>query len=343
MIAALVAGSMGAVSPAPASTQEAPEERERDSCRCVDRDGNELGNCVCVRMPRMDRIVMGPWANGLDRPRLGISVDMSLDGAEAADGARVADVMEDGPADRAGLREGDVVTRVRGRSLLESIGAEQEDDFDLERSLPAQRLLALARELEPGDEVEIEYLRDGTRHTATLEAEELAGWGRTFSFVAPEWDAEEFEERMHGLADRMRALHRDGPVRAPRAPGAPPPGAAYRFWMDGPDGEAGGRVRVGPGRVFISSFGRTGLELVELNPELGSYFGVERGVLVAEVSEESGLGLRPGDVVLAIDGRSVSEPARVHEILSTYDEDEEIALRVRRDGADIDVMGRIGG
>jgi hypothetical protein len=102
----------------------AAQERNTE-CRCVDRDGTELENCVCVRTPRMDRIVMAPWGAAQDRPRLGISLDISAQ-AEAVGGARISGVLDDGPAARAGLREGDVVTRVDGRSLTEPLDADRE-------------------------------------------------------------------------------------------------------------------------------------------------------------------------------------------------------------------------
>jgi C-terminal processing protease CtpA/Prc len=83
-------------------------------------------------------------------------------------------VLDDGPADEAGLQEGDIITRIGVHSLLEPLDAEVEEDFDLDESLPVQRLLSIARGLEPGEDVEIEYLRDGERLTATVEARELS-------------------------------------------------------------------------------------------------------------------------------------------------------------------------
>ncbi|HUE97203.1 MAG TPA: PDZ domain-containing protein, partial [Longimicrobiaceae bacterium] len=82
--------------------------------------------------------------------------------------------------------------------------------------------------------------------------------------------------------------------------------------------------------------------LVRVGPELGSYFGTERGVLVATVREESALGLQAGDVILEIGDRTVEDPARVRSILSTYGDDESVTFRIMRDGRAMDVSGRIG-
>lgn len=322
------------------ATAATAQDREAE-CRCVDADGNELEDCVCVRTPRFEGMVTGPWGPGHEGPRLGISVDVS-ETEGASEGARVSGVLEDGPAARAGLREGDVVTRLDGRYLTEPLEDERERALDPGRSLPAQRLLALACDVEPGDAVTLTYLRQGEARTATLEAENLTGWGRLAGPMAPEWDAEAFGERMRALSDRMRDLHGRIDVRPPDAPHAPgpeamrvPPGE-YRFRFDGPGSEGASRLRFGPGSRF-------GLELVAVNPDLGAYFGTERGVLVAAEHGESALGLEVGDVILEIDGRAVDEPARVRDILSTYEDGETVMFRIHRDGREMNVSGRVGG
>jgi hypothetical protein len=322
----LLATAIGLVSSVPVSAQE----RERQ-CRCVDAEGAPLEDCVCVRTPRLERIVVAPFGLGSERPRLGISVEVG-DPSEEQRGAVVSGVLEDGPAARAGIRAGDVVTSVDGHSLLSPLESERERDLDPDRSLPAQRLLALARDVEPGDRVEIGYLREGETLRATLEAEDLSDWtGLTVAPVVPGWDAEAFELRMEEMSERMRSM------RGPRAPGAPDaPEGPFRFRLEGPNGDGFAWLRAAQGRVG-------GLELVAVNPELGGYFGVERGVLVVSVTDGGGLGLRPGDVILEIDGRSVDAPGRARQLLGTYDDDESVTFRIRRDGREMDVSGRIGG
>ncbi len=332
MVGLLLAGAAPLMAPASIGGQERETE-----CRCVDRDGQELENCTCLRMPDIDGVVMNAWALGATRPRLGLSVEMS-DPDEQADGARIAGLMDDGPAERAGLREGDVITRIDGRPLTAPLDLEVERDLDPDRALPPQRLLEIVRDIEPGEDVEIEYLRDGQAERMTVEAEDLSGWGRSFTIHAPDWDAERFGERMREFGDRMRSFRGPRPPDAPDAPGAPdapmPPGA-FHFRFDGPEVE--GLRSFGMWRGFGS-----GLELVRVGPELGSYFGTERGVLVTAVPEESALGLRAGDVILEIGDRTVETPARVRSILSTYDDGELVTFRIRRDGREMDVSGRIG-
>lgn len=83
-----------------------------------------------------------------------------------------------------------------------------------------------------------------------------------------------------------------------------------------------------------------GLELAAVNPGLGEYFGTDRGVLVTAVPEESGLDLRPGDVILAVGGRDVQDPAHVRSILASYRSEEPVALRIVRERRTIEVTGR---
>lgn len=95
-------------------------------------------------------------------------------------------------------------------------------------------------------------------------------------------------------------------------------------------------------RLLPGQLGRHRLELVAMNPGLGRYFGVEEGVLVANVAEQSGLGLQAGDVILSIGGRAVRDPAHARSILASYRPDEEVELQVMRDRRRVSVRGSPG-
>jgi putative serine protease PepD len=85
--------------------------------------------------------------------RLGITVTDAAEtgGAEVTDGARVRDITDGSAADEAGLREGDVITRIDDRPVSSADG-----------------LVATVRSYRPGDEVEVTYERDGDTGTTTL-------------------------------------------------------------------------------------------------------------------------------------------------------------------------------
>lgn len=317
-----VAGALAASHPASA------QERVRaDDCRCVDRDGNPIENCRCLRTPR---VVVGSTFSSRGA-RMGVSLDSDQSRSDDAVGARITSVMEDGPADRAGLRTGDMITRIDGHSLLEPLDEDTERRFDLDRSIPVQRLIALARELEPGAEVEVEYRRDGEPRTATLEARDLSPWG--VRVLGPDWDADAMAERMRDLSDRIRD----------RALIYQEPGDEGGFRLENPPRSGVFGLRSGEGGVsgFLWRFGGEGLELTEMKPGLASYFGTDHGVLVTEVDESSELGLEPGDVILSIHGRDVDTPAQVRRILGSYGEDEPVSFRIMRQKQERTVEGKL--
>jgi S1-C subfamily serine protease len=74
----------------------------------------------------------------------------------------------------------------------------------------------------------------------------------------------------------------------------------------------------------------SGLNLVTLDADLGSYFGTTEGVLVVRAPSDSGLPLKSGDVILAIDGRKPTSPEHAIRILRSYEGGEAVKLDVMR-------------
>ncbi len=349
-----------ASSAAPASAQN------RDDCRCFDRSGDEIENCSCFgASPQFQW--RGFTQQAKAQPRIGISVDAGQTARNDARGARVTALMEDGPADEAGIRTGDVITSVDGHSLFDALSADAEDGFDLDSSIPVQRVLAITAELEPGQEVEIKYLRGTEAHTATVEAEELSSWGDSsgsfnFDFARPplnglfrrgvpeadtraRWfelrsDSDEMRQRVQELTERVQEEARRSTIRLRTGRR----GDVEVFY--GPDAP---RVIVGDhqnlyGNLLWIGMGQIhGIEFMEMKPGLAAYFGTGDGMLVTNVDEDSMLGLEAGDVILGIGDRAATSSSRIRRILSTYEEDEEITLRIMRDHDEITVTGRLGG
>lgn len=101
-----------------------------------------------------------------NRAFLGINIG---DGKEAAkDGVHVQSVTPGGPASDVGLKSGDVIISVDGKSLR---GSDQR---------PGAALVDHMRTLKPGDKVKVEYLRDGKTQKAeiTTEASEAFHFSR---------------------------------------------------------------------------------------------------------------------------------------------------------------------
>lgn len=99
-----------------------------------------------------------------DRPRIGVIVDMDASAANDKLGATIKSVTPGGPAAKAGLEAGDIVTKFNGTTLAG--GGDDE---------PGQRLVELALALSPGDSVKVEYRRGTATRTATIVAADLGG------------------------------------------------------------------------------------------------------------------------------------------------------------------------
>ena len=245
---------------------------------------------------RLMRIVMNR------RARLGIKVNLQARDTDSL-GAYVESVTPNGPAATAGLRSGDVITKVDGKSVL-SRGAAA-GDRDGRQSLPGLRLIELAARLEPSDTVAVEFLRGKDRRTVSLVTEDepdmvMAGPGGGRPFVM-----------------RFRG---DGPHDDMRLP-------------------AGDFMDMGPGERF-EPLGD--LELAPLNPDLGQYFGTTDGVLVIRAPKDGALGLKGGDVVQAVDGRKPAGPSHLMRILRSYDRGETFKLDILRNRKRETVTAHLG-
>ena len=73
-----------------------------------------------------------------------------------------------------------------------------------------------------------------------------------------------------------------------------------------------------------------GLQLIEMNEDLGAYFGTSEGLLVAKASRDSAIPLKAGDVILSIDGRKPTSVSQALRIIGTYEEGETIKIEVMR-------------
>jgi hypothetical protein len=80
------------------------------------------------------------------------------------------------------------------------------------------------------------------------------------------------------------------------------------------------------------------LELVTLTPQLGRYFGADKGVLVVRSPAHGALQLEDGDVILAIDGRAPVSGSHATRILASYQPGEKLNLRVIREHKTLDVQ-----
>ena len=227
---------------------------------------------------------------------LGVSVQEETESPEG--GARIKRVMEDSPAEQAGLQSGDVVVGFNGqpvrgpRSLTEKI-----------------------HEAEPGESVQLEVLRDGSRQTLTAELGERPGsFSFSWSGEAPdfqfEFDEEELGERMQELQERLKGLNLEIPN------------------LD---------LRSNQLRFFSHSRPVLGVQLVDTTPELRVHLGAteDAGVLVGKVLEDmpaETAGIEVGDLIIAVDGDDIESSSDLIQALMNKD-GETITIDVVRDRA----------
>ena len=121
------------------------------------------------RAPRAPRARTFSFSFSDNHGRLGVIVRPDASAESDKIGAKIEGVTPGSPADKGGLKVGDIITKFAGTSLG-GIKAEDEDE-----SGPGHKLVALARKLEPGDTVRIEYRRGADAKQATLVAEDLDG------------------------------------------------------------------------------------------------------------------------------------------------------------------------
>ena len=79
------------------------------------------------------------------------------------------------------------------------------------------------------------------------------------------------------------------------------------------------------------------LELVEITPRLGSYFGTEKGLLVVRAPDDSAYQLQDGDVLMGIEGRVPESPGHAFRILRSYQPGEKLKLDVLRNRKRVEV------
>jgi S1-C subfamily serine protease len=217
----------------------------------------------------------------VQRAALGVNI---VD-APGESGVRVLGVAPGGAAAEAGVLTGDVIVGIDDTALANVDGSS------------AELLIRHMGDVQPGQEVELQVLRDGQARTiAVTPGENEHG----FAFVAG------------GPGDAV----------VPAVPGLPYAGAGPNVTFN-----AAPNVR----RFNLIFGGRwNDLELVPLTEQLGSYFGTSEGLLVVKAPDDDALGLQGGDVIIDIGGRAPASPEHAMRILLSFEPGETLRLTILR-------------
>ena len=298
-------------------------------------------------------------AEAKDEAWLGVSLqDLNSRLREAMDiesgvrGALVNSVVSDSPADKAGIRDGDVVVEV-----------------DDERIRSVDDLVEAIRAHDSGDKVLIVVERDGRQRglTATL------GTRDDNVFMRDNEDRIDDEVRQH-LTDRRRDRR-----RAPRADRDDDDDDEDRHftwksdddegdddrhftWKSDDDSEGDddrkvyvfrgrdgkkGRVHIAPRVLRGGNRGFLGVSTMNLGDQLAEYFQVPAGTgaLVTQVVEDSAAekaGLKAGDVILSVDGKKIDGPGELRRAIRKHDPEESVEIEIARDGARKTITATLG-
>ena len=194
-------------------------------------------------------------------------------------GALVSRVVDGSPAEKAGVKSGDVIVGINTTTVASAT--------DLTDAIQAAKV---------GQAISVRIVRDGTRSTLSAKLAEQ-----------PQEDSEDGE--------------------APEAPGT------TRYKSHDGDFEMfdlPGLAMFGGGR------GRLGVRVQDLNPDLGSYFGVTsgKGVLVVDVLKDTPAekaGLKAGDVITKAGDRTVEDSEDL--VRALRDADKKVTLTIVRKNA----------
>jgi serine protease Do len=168
-------------------------------------------------------------------------------------------------------------------------------EFDGERVRSARQFSRLVSETPDGRTVKLVAVRDGQRMTVDITPEAGPAMG--------EWKFHGDFSSLSNLNDEIRGM-------LPK--------------IAAPDIE----VRT------LSRTRRLGVQIDTLTPQLATYFGAKRGALVTSVDEGSAAekaGLKAGDVIVAIDGRTIEDTADILRALRGAGEGNEVTIDILRD------------
>lgn len=214
------------------------------------------------------------------------------------DGMHVLAVTPGGPAERAGLKVGDVLTAVNGKAIPRT-------DPDV------SELAGLAF----GKPVTLTVARDGKTLHLTATPERLAGgdWQATVraaTRAAQEATAQinspEFQQNLQlEIASAIGNAADAGLAAIGSGPGQHGWKITAPWW---------------------------GLNLASLNPGLSGYFGTDKGALVLSRDADRYPALEPGDVITQVGGKAVDDPQDAMRAFLDAPDDKPVAVTVRRHG-----------
>jgi RNA polymerase sigma factor (sigma-70 family) len=248
------------------------------------------------------------------------------------EGVEVIGVSPDGPAERAGLQQGDLLVSVHG---VELVAAGHSASVSLREVMS---------NVEDGEDLAVIVQRDGEpqEFTVTAKRREPRGWqsmirisdvepvaGVTVSphvvverIEIPEIDEEALAAEVEELTERLKSRqfrHVSSDSEGPHN---------YEIHIEG-FSDVGGHA-MDEANIWYGLPHAYGLELTRINAGLGSYFKTDHGVLVIRARDGNAYQLESGDVILDIDSTAVDSPGDMMRVLREVEPGSEIEISIKR-------------
>ena len=249
-------------------------------------------------------------------------------------GIKVLGVSPDGPSERAGIEQGDVIVALGGR-VLAAVDESGNTKSGLYIALQEMKvnepvIVSVERGDQTLDLTVVPELREPmTRHiisrfTSAPVAPSAPGEViRIERIVVPEIDTEALTEQIEQIRieiDERRVLMESGEF-------APHDG---EFEFEFHELSELGDFALSDANLWFGLPMTQGLKLAQIDPGLGEYFKTDRGVLVLKAKADNDLQLETGDVILQIGDTEVNSPAEFMRALRDFHSGDEFKMDIKR-------------
>jgi len=270
-----------------------------------------------------------------DRPVIGVIL------GDADDvGVKVLGVSPDGPSERAGIEQGDVIVAVGGlvlaaieesenardglRIAMADIKADEALTVTVERADKTIDLTVVPQVREPRAWHTVTRFPSAPHAVAAPAAPgEPARLVTIERIVVPEIDTVEMSKQIAKIRvqiDERRELLDKGVLA--------PVDREYEFEFH--DMSEMGNFALHDANVWFGLPMAQGLQLAEIDPGLGEYFKTDRGVLVLKAKADNELQLESGDVILQVGDTEVNSPAEFMRALRGLESGDEVEIDIKR-------------
>jgi hypothetical protein len=249
-------------------------------------------------------------------------------------GVKVLGVSPDGPSERAGIKQGDVIVALGGRVLAatDESGNTKSGLYIALQEMKANEPVIVS--VERGDQTldltVVPELREPlTRHTisrftsAPVAPSAPGEVIRVERIVVPEIDTEALAEQIEQIRieiDERQILMEAGELAH----------HAGEFEFEFHELSELGDFALSDANIWFGMPMTQGLKLAEIDPDLGEYFKTDRGVLVLKARADNDLQLQSGDVILQVGDTEVNSPAEFMRALRDFQSGDEFEMDIKR-------------